>query len=149
MRSKIAVTALSVLTAAALVAGCSSSKSGGSSSGGGDNSRGPITFVTGKDNSGTMPFIASQWNAKHPSEKVTIKQQSDQADQQLSDLEQHFQAKDAGYDVVTVDVVWTAEFAAKGWLVPLKDSYNLDVSQLLPATVKAATYNGTLFAAPY
>ncbi|HJQ02370.1 MAG TPA: ABC transporter substrate-binding protein [Jatrophihabitans sp.] len=105
--------------------------------------------MTGKDNSGTMPFIADQWNASHPNEKVTIKQQSDQADQQLSDLEQHFQAKDTGYDVVTVDVIWTAEFAAKGWLVPLKDSYNLDTSQLLPATVKAATYNGTLFAAPY
>jgi multiple sugar transport system substrate-binding protein len=149
MRSKIAVTALSVLATAALVAGCSSSKSNGNSSGGGDNSRGPITFVTGKDNSGTMPFIANEWNAAHPNEKVTIKQQSDQADQQLSDLEQHFQAKDAGYDVVTVDVVWTAEFAAKGWLVPLKDKYNLDTGQLLPATVKAATYNGTLFAAPY
>ena len=148
MRSKIAVTALSVLAAAGLVAGCSSSKGSGGSSGG-DNSRGPITFVTGKDNSGTMPFIANAWNADHPNEKVTIKQQSDQADQQLSDLEQHFQAKDAGYDVVTVDVVWTAEFAAKGWLVPLKGNYNLDTGQLLPATVKAATYNGTLFAAPY
>jgi len=149
MRSKIAVTALSVLSAAALVAGCSSSKSGGGSSSGGDNSRGPITFVTGKDNSGIMPFIADQWNAAHPNEKVTIKQQSDQADQQLSDLEQHFQAKDSGYDVVTVDVVWSAEFAAKGWIVPLKDKYALDTSALLPATVKAATYNGTLFAAPY
>jgi multiple sugar transport system substrate-binding protein len=149
MRSKIAITALSVLSAAALVAGCSSSKSGGGNSGGGDNSRGPITFVTGKDNSGTMPFIADKWNAQHPNEKVTIKQQSDQADQQLSDLEQHFQAKDAGYDVVTVDVIWTAEFAAKGWIVPLKDKYNLDTGQLLPATVKAATYNNTLFAAPY
>ncbi|MFL6164547.1 MAG: ABC transporter substrate-binding protein [Jatrophihabitantaceae bacterium] len=148
MRSKIAVTALSVLGAALLVAGCSSSKSSGGSSGG-DNSRGPITFVTGKDNSGTLPFIADQWNAKHPNEKVTVKQQSDQADQQLSDLEQHFQAKDAGYDVVTVDVVWTAEFAAKGWIVPLKDNYSLDTSQLLQAPVKAATYNGTLFAAPY
>ncbi|HET6211224.1 MAG TPA: ABC transporter substrate-binding protein [Jatrophihabitans sp.] len=105
--------------------------------------------MTGKDNSGTMPFIADKWNAAHPNEKVTIKQQSDSADQQLSDLEQHFQAKDTGYDVVTVDVVWTAQFAAKGWLVPLKDSYNLDTSALLPATVKAATYNGTLFAAPY
>jgi multiple sugar transport system substrate-binding protein len=148
MRSKIAITALSVLATAVPVAGCSSSKGSGGSSGG-DNSRGPITFVTGKDNSGTMPFIANAWNADHPNEKVTIKQQSDQADQQLSDLEQHFQAKDAGYDVVTVDVVWTAEFAAKGWLVPLKDKYNLDTGQLLPATVKAATYNGTLFAAPY
>ena len=80
---------------------------------------------------------------------MTVKQQSDQADQQLSDLEQHFQAKDAGYDVVTVDVVWTAEFAAKGWLVPLTGKYKLDTAPLLPATVNAATYNGTLYAAPF
>ncbi|MEO6702649.1 MAG: extracellular solute-binding protein, partial [Jatrophihabitantaceae bacterium] len=148
MRSKVAVTALSVLSAVVLAAGCSSSKSGGSSNGG-SSARGPITFVTGKDNSGIMPFIEKTWNAAHPNEKVTIKQQSDQADQQLSDLEQHFQAKDSGYDVVTTDVVWSAEFAAKGWLVPLKGNYALDTSALLPATVKAATYNGTLFAAPY
>ncbi len=147
MRSKVAVTALSVLGAAVLISGCgSSSKSGGSSGG---DARGPITFVTGKDNSGTLSFIADAWNKDHPNEKVTVKQQSDQADQQLSDLEQHFQAKDTGYDVVTTDVVWSAEFAAKGWIVPLKDKYALDTSSLLPATVKAATYNGTLFAAPY
>ena len=148
MRSKVAVTALSVLSAALLVAGCSSSSKSNSTSGG-DNARGPITFVTGKDNSGTLPYIAKQWNAAHPTEKVTITQQSDQADQQLSDLQQHFEAKDSGYDVVTVDVVWTAEFAAKGWIVPLKGNYALDTGALLPATVKAATYNGTLFAAPY
>ena len=148
MRSKIAITALSVLSAAALVAGCSSSKSSNGGSGGGDNSRGPITFVSGKDNSGTLPFIADKWNAAHPNEKVTIKQQSDQADQQLSDLEQHFQAKDAGYDVASVDVVWTAEFAAKGWLQPLKDKMALDTSALLKPTVEAASYKGTLYAAP-
>jgi len=138
-----------VVSAAALIAGCSSSggsKSGSSSS---DAARGPITFVTGKDNSGIMPFIAQTWNASHPNEKVTIKQQSDQADQQLSDLQQHFQAKDSGYDVVTTDVVWSAEFAAKGWIIPLTGKFALDTSALLPATVKAATYNGTLFAAPY
>jgi len=146
MRSKIAITALTLATAATVVAGCGgSSKSGGS----GGDSTGPITFVTGKDNSGTLPYIASQWNKANPNEQVTIKQQSDQADQQLSDLEQHFQSKDSSYDVVTVDVVWTAEFAAKGWIVPLKDKYALDTSKLLPATVKAATYSGTLFAAPY
>ena len=150
MRAKVAVAALSALSAAVLVAGCGGSS--GSTGGGGSKdagARGPITFVTGKDNSGTLPFIAAQWNKTHPNEKVTIKQQSDQADQQLSDLEQHFQAKDSGYDVVTVDVVWTAEFAAKGWIEPLTGNYKLDTSTLLPATVKAATYNGTLFAAPY
>ena len=150
MRYKGAAAAACLFVAAMSLVACgggSSGNSGGSSAG--DNARGPITFVTGKDNSGIMPFIAAQWNAAHPNEKVTIKQQSDQADQQLSDLEQHFQAKDPGYDVVTVDVVWSAEFAAKGWLVPLSGSRAIDTSGLLPATVKAATYHNTLYAAPY
>ena len=150
MRYKGAAAAACLFVAAMSLVACgggSSGSSGGSSAG--DNARGPITFVTGKDNSGIMPFIAAQWNAAHPNEKVTIKQQSDQADQQLSDLEQHFQAKDPGYDVVTVDVIWTAEFAAKGWVVPLTGSRAIDTSGLLPATVKAATYHNSLYAAPY
>lgn len=147
MKSKGVAVAAASLLSLAMMAGCSSSSKSGSSAGA--NARGPITFVTGKDNSGIMPYIQQTWNAAHPNEKVTIKQQSDQADQQLSDLEQHFQAKDAGYDVVTTDVVWSAEFAAKGWIIPLTGQYALDTSKLLPATVKAATYNGTLYAAPY
>lgn len=148
----IAVLALTGAVVASLAAGCSGSSksnsggSGGSGGGGGD--RGPITYVQGKDNNNVVPGLVQRWNAAHPTEKVTVKQQSDSADDQLQDLEQHFQAKDAGYDVVSVDVVWTAEFAAKQWLVPLKDKYALDTSALLPATVKAATYNGTLFAGP-
>ena len=46
-------------------------------------------------------------------------------------------------------MVWTAEFAAKGWLVPLKDKFAIDTSRLLKPTVSAATYNGTLYAAPF
>src|ERR1700756_4836611 len=88
--------------AAMSLAACSSSSGGG---GGGNNATGPITLVCGKDNSNLWPHVISEWNSQHPSEKVTLKQQSDQADQQLSDLEQHFQAKDAGYDAVCVDVV--------------------------------------------
>jgi multiple sugar transport system substrate-binding protein len=146
MSPKIVIAAVSLVSAVALVAGCSSSKKSSSS---GAAARGPITFVSGKDNSGLMPHLADAWNAAHPNEKVTIKQQSDQADQQLSDLEQHFQAKDPGYDVVTVDVIWTAQFAAKGWIIPLTGQNALDTSALLGPTVKAATYNGTLYAAPY
>jgi len=152
MRFKAIAPAVCLVSTAMIMAACGG---GGNSGGSGDaakqgaNARGPITFVTGKDNSGTMPFIADEWNKDHPNEKVTIKQQSDAADQQLSDLEQHFQAKDPNYDVVTVDVVWTAEFAARGWIIPLEGQYKLDTSTLLPATVKAASYNGKLYAAPY
>ncbi|MEV7324562.1 ABC transporter substrate-binding protein [Streptomyces sp. NPDC093970] len=143
--------AVGLLSATLVIAACGNASpgGGGDSATQGANARGPITFVTGKDNSGVLPFIADEWNKTHPDEKVTIKQQSDQADQQLSDLEQHFQAKDPGYDVVTVDVVWTAEFAAKGWIIPLTGPNALDTTELLPATVKSATYNGKLYAAPY
>lgn len=151
MRFKGVAPAVCLVTTAMVIAACGGG--GGSSSGDaakeGASARGPITFVTGKDNSGTLPFIADEWNKTHANEKVTIKQQSDQADQQLSDLEQHFQAKDPNYDVVSVDVVWTAEFAAKGWVVPLEGQYAIDTAPLLPATVKAATYNGKLYAAPF
>jgi multiple sugar transport system substrate-binding protein len=133
-------------------AACGGGDSGGGAGGASDGSataRGPITFVTGKDNSNVWPQTIQRWNSAHPNEKVTLKEQTDQADQQHDDIVQHMQAKDASYDIVTVDVVWTAEFAAKGWLVPLKDQFALDTSKLLKAPVTAATYNGTLYAAPF
>ena len=113
----IAAVAVSTAVVASLAAACSSggsSSSGGSGGGGGGGDRGPITVVQGKDNSNVLPTLAQMWNKDHPNEKVTFKQQSDQADDQLQDLQQHFQAKDPGYDVVTVDVIWTAQFAAQG-----------------------------------
>ena len=142
------MTTLAAVAAVVLLAGCG----GGSDSGGGSNegasARGPITYVQGKDNTNTIRPLLEKWNAAHPNEKATFKEQSDEADAQHDDLVQHFQAKDASYDVASVDVVWTAEFAAKGWLQPLKDSFTLDTSKLLPATVKTSTYNNTLYAAP-
>jgi multiple sugar transport system substrate-binding protein len=141
--------AVAALAVVVLVAGCGG---GGGGGGGGSNegltARGPITYVQGKDNSNVVRPMLERWNAAHPNEKVTFKEQSESADAQHDDLVQHFQAKDPNYDVTDVDVIWTAEFAAKGWLQPLRDSFQLDTSKLLPATVKTATYNNTLYAAP-
>ena len=147
---------LSVIAGVAVLgialAGCTGGGSSGGSSGGdaGANltGKGPITYVQGKDNSGVIHPIADKWNAAHPSEKVTIKEQTTAADQQHDDLVQHFQAKDPSYDVASVDVVWTGEFAAKGWIQPLTGSLKMDNSALLAPTVKSGTYNGTQYAAP-
>ncbi|MEA5454920.1 ABC transporter substrate-binding protein [Sinomonas sp. JGH33] len=159
MRNKFSKYAMPVASASVLALALSACGGGGGTGGGntggggGDASanldgRGPITYVQGKDNSNVIRPTIDKWNAAHPDQKVTLKEQSDQADQQHDDLVQHFQAKDSNYDVVSVDVVWSAEFAAKGWLQPLKDKTAIDTSAMLPATVKAATYNGTLYASP-
>jgi multiple sugar transport system substrate-binding protein len=149
---KVAPTALLGVFALVLSAcGGGSTPSGGTASGPaaqGLTSRGPITYVQGKDNSNVVRPLIAKWNAAHPTEKVTFKEQSDQADQQHDDLVQNFQAKNANYDVASVDVIWTGEFAARGWLLPLKGQSAIDTSGMLPATVKTGTYNGVLYAAP-
>ena len=143
---------LAIVAAVAVVGltltSCSSSSPGGGDAAAGQEGRGPITYVQGKDNSNVWRPLIEKWNAAHPDEKVTFKEQSDNADQQHDDLVQHFQAKDAGYDVMSVDVVWTAEFAAKQWLTPLTGKMAIDTSKMIPSTVEAATYNDTLYAAP-
>lgn len=150
MHQRRTLTVMAGAVAVALVAAACGGDDGGSgsTSDAGATARGPITYVQGKDNSGLLGPMAEKWNAAHPNEKVTVKEQSDQADQQHDDLVQHFQAKDPSYDVVSVDVVWVAEFAAKGWLTPLKDNFKLDTTGFLEPPVKASTYNKTLFAAP-
>jgi multiple sugar transport system substrate-binding protein len=147
----VATAGILALTLSACGGGGGGTTGGGA--GGGDaaaglDGRGPITYVQGKDNSNVVRPLVAKWNAAHPNEKVTFKEQTDQADQQHDDIVQHFQAKDAGYDVVDVDVVWTAEFAAKGWLQPLKDKMAFDTSAMLKPTVDSGTYKGTLYAAP-
>jgi multiple sugar transport system substrate-binding protein len=144
---------LPVATAGVLALTLSACGGGGGTTAGADaeqglDGRGPITYVQGKDNSNVVRPLIEKWNAAHPNEKVTFKEQTDQADQQHDDLVQNFQAKNANYDVVSVDVVWTAEFAAKGWLQPLKDKMKLDTAAMLKPTVESASYKGTLYAAP-
>ena len=153
MKAKLTATAALMMAGALALSGCGGTATSGGTGGGdaasqGLDGRGPITYVQGKDNSNVVRPLIDKWNAAHPNEKVTFKEQTDQADQQHDDLVQHFQAKDPGYDVASVDVVWTAEFAAKGWLQPLKDKMALDTSAMLKPTVEAASYKGTLYAAP-
>ena len=46
--------------------------------------------------------------------------------------------------------MWTAEFAAKGWLQPLKDKFALDTSAAAARRpCRRGTYQGTLYAAPH
>ncbi len=115
--ARLSVIAGMVAITGLALAGCTGGGSGGG--GGGDananlDSKGPITYVQGKDNNNVVRPAVDKWNAAHPNEKVTFKEQSDQADQQHDDLVQHFQAKDPNYDVVDVDVVWTARVRGEG-----------------------------------
>ena len=132
------------------LAACSSSSQtpGGTSSTIPKSEFGPITVVQGKDNNGVLPKYAAMWNKLHPDQKVTFKELSDQADQQLQNMLQHFQQKLSDYDVVSTDVVWTQQLASQGYLQPLTGPYKLDESAAVPAVLNTGKYRNILYAAP-
>ena len=82
-------------------------------------------MVQGKDNSNVVRPLIEKWNAAHPNEKVTFKEQSDQADQQHGPR-QHFQAKDPNYDVAASTSSGPPSSRPRAGSQPLKDKMALD-----------------------
>jgi multiple sugar transport system substrate-binding protein len=81
--------------------------------------------------------------------KVTLNALSNQADAQRQSLVRRLAAKDSSIDIAGLDVVWTAEFAAAGWIKQWPTDLANQVKQgTLPGPLTTATYNGKLYAAP-
>ncbi|APT84176.1 ABC transporter substrate-binding protein [Corynebacterium aquilae] len=156
--------AASTLAAAGLIgvlalAGCSSDtgssdtsaekkEAGTEATTAGDGERGPITFAMGKNDTDKLQPVIEAWNKEHPDEKVTLKELAGEADDQRETLVQSLQAKSDEYDVMALDVIWTADFAAHQWIAPLTGDLAVDTSKLLKPTVESATYQDTLYAVP-
>ncbi len=67
---------------------------------------------------------------------------------QLAQLTANLQAGSSTYDVIAMDVIWTAKFASAGWIIPLESSM-FHLGDFLRPAVDTAMYNGHLWAVPY
>ncbi|HEX8758541.1 MAG TPA: ABC transporter substrate-binding protein [Pseudonocardiaceae bacterium] len=136
-----------VLTAAVLVAaGCGSATGSGTAA----ELVWAIGGVSAADQ-GPALDIAVQWNQRHPNgPKVRVEplpSASTNDTHQLLKLE--LNAGLNQFDIVDLDVVWIPEFAQRGWLVELQDLRS-DIERVsLPGPLKAAVWDGKLWAAPY
>lgn len=109
--------------------------------------RGPITYVAGKDTTGTVNKVLAEWNADHPDEKVTFIELPSDPDSQRQQMIQNAETKSDAYTVLALDNVWTSEFAANRWIDELPaDQFALDA--MLPPVVETAKYRDKLYAAP-
>jgi len=149
---RVAVAAVSL--SALLVAAACGSSSSGSSSGSGSSApavdftkQGDIEVWQGKDTSGNFSKLVAQFNSQHPNGKVTFHELPDSADQQRQQMIQNTQIKNPAMAVLSVDVVWTSEFAAKGYVVPLPAD-QFPTTGYLQSAVNAATYFNKLYAYP-
>ncbi|MFF4352918.1 ABC transporter substrate-binding protein [Streptomyces sp. NPDC001530] len=132
-----------------LLTGCGSSGGGGSAQAGATSfeGRGPLTYVAGKDTTGTVQPMLDRWNELHPKEKVTFIQLPTDADAQRQQMIQNAETKSDAYTVLSLDVVWTSEFAAHQWIDRLPEK-QFPLQKMLKPVVETAKYRGGLYAAP-
>src|SRR5215213_249312 len=140
------------LTALFAVAACgggddnASPGASGSAAGADFSKQGDIEYWAGKDTSGFTKTLVDGFNAQHPNGKVTFHELSSKADEQRQQMIQNTQIKNPKMGVVSMDVVWSAEFAAKGYVEALPADTSTD--GMLKAPVDAATYFGKLYGLP-
>ena len=128
-------------------AGCTSGSTSSGRSAPSTNGIGPITLAIGKDNPGWLQGVITGWNKQNPSQKVTLLLLPEASNDQLAQLVANLQAKSDEYDVIDMDVIWTAEFASNGWIIPLPQS-QFPLDDFLKPAVDTAMYQGRLYAVP-
>ena len=149
-RVLIAAASMSALFVAAA---CGGGGGGGAPEGGATSAaaadftkQGDTEYWGGKDLAGNMQKLIDEFNAQHPNGKVTFHELPTQADQQRQQMIQNTQIKNAKMGILSMDVVWTAEFAAKGYVEAMPPDTSTD--GMLKATVDAATYFNKLYGLP-
>lgn len=80
--------------------------------------------------------------------EVEIRATPDSADQRHQLYVQWLNARSPEPDVLQLDVVWTPEFAAAGWLLPF-DRFAPDVADFFPATIEANRWRSALYGLPW
>ena len=72
------------------------------------------------------------------------------ADQQREQLVRRLAAGDQDIDIIGMDVIWTAEFAEAGWVLPWRGAVARSARKgRLASAIESATYEQKLWAAPF
>lgn len=85
---------------------------------------------------------------ENPGVRIVRRETPDAADQRHQLYVQWLNAGASDPDILQLDVIWTPEFAAAGWVLPL-DRYGPDTASFFEATVKANRWDGVLYALPW
>ncbi|MEU9117722.1 extracellular solute-binding protein, partial [Streptomyces sp. NPDC048483] len=109
--------------------------------------KGAIVLATGSDlsSSGVRQDLIRAFE-KRTGRMVRIVELPDTADGQRSQLLAAGQSGNGGYDVLNIDVAWTAEFAEAGVIRPWGASLDGD---FLDSVVKTTEYDGKVWGVPF
>jgi multiple sugar transport system substrate-binding protein len=149
-----AALALSVLA----VTACSSG-GGATTAGGGaidpasmeNATKGAITWCAQKDSSGAFTATVDAFNARYEADGYTLEllEFPESTDEWRNQFVQRGEAKSEECDVFGADVVWTAEFANKGYLYDLTSYVETRADEFIPSTFSTTEYQGKNWGVPF
>jgi multiple sugar transport system substrate-binding protein len=124
----------------------------GSACGGGTSLPGPavVTFpisALGAEGQVLVRQLA-RFMKENPGIKVVQRVTPDAADQKHQLYVQWLNAGASDPDILQLDVIWTPEFAAAGWILPL-DRFLPDTAAFFPSTIAANRWRDSLYALPW
>ncbi|MBK1730660.1 ABC transporter substrate-binding protein [Thiococcus pfennigii] len=121
--------------------------------GGEDRASGPpvLAWYVFDEPSGAFAEAARRCAAaSHGAYRIALRPLPADADQQREQLVRRLAAGDRAIDLIGMDVIWTAEFAAARWILPWPEETAQRVrAGRIAATVASATYEGRLWAIPF
>ena len=110
---------------------------------------GNITWCIGKDTSGAFGTVVDNFNKANPKANVKLLELPEDAGEQRRLQIQRLQAKSSECDVLGMDVIWTAEYAAQSWLLDISDSISQNGDQFIQSTVDTTEYEGKNWGVPF
>ncbi len=90
----------------------------------------------------------ARFATSHPDVRVELRVTPDAADQRHQLYVQWLNARAPEPDVVQLDIIWTAEFAAADWIRPLTVA-EADAGDFFSAALEASRWRGRLYALPW
>jgi multiple sugar transport system substrate-binding protein len=147
---------MAVLTATAALAfaGCGDDDDDGG--GGGEAQKatqakasGDVTWCIGKDTSGAFQTVVDGFNKANPNANAKLLQLPEAADEQRRLQIQRLRAESPECDVLGMDVIWTAEYAAQNWLLDVSDFIAQNGDKFITSTVDTTEFEGKNYAVPF
>ena len=116
---------------------------------GGEGGTPTLTWYVNPDNGGQATRAQQCADASNGAYRVRIETLPNSATAQREQLVRRLAAHDSSIDVISVDVIYTAEFANAGFLRPFTTAEAARLTDgMLPAPVETAKWKDTLYGAP-
>ena len=138
---RAAVLGLSASFVGTLLDACGSGGSGGPT---------VVAWESENEATGTYQDLVNKFNQSQKDVQIHWTNGPSDTGQLLTKFSTMLRARSNSIDIMSMDIIWPAQFGASGWTFPIDSKWPASERQnYLPGPVQGCTYNGKVWAAPF